>query len=54
MFRLYRGRTAVLLHDESDIDTTGKGNDLPHLSNIRIDRDIADLKQFGLRDAISE
>lgn len=54
MSRLYRRRTGVLLQDQGDIDTSGKGNDLPHLSNIRINRNIVDLEQFGLRDAISE
>ncbi len=54
MFRLYRRGTAAHLQDEGDIDTSGKGNDLPHFSNIRIDRNIADLEQIGLCDAISE
>lgn len=54
MFRLCRSRVAAPLQDEGNIDTSGKGNDLPHLSNIRIDHDIADLEHIGLCDSISE
>lgn len=46
--------TAAQLQDEGDIGAGGKRSNLPHFSNVRVDRNVTDSSQIGFGDAISE